>query len=290
MKTTLNHLPEKKQKELRLITDYIREVFDPKAAILYGSYARGDWVDIEREYQSDYDILIICGHKQKRNYTLRSKLEERVRMDDDIVTSVSFNYEQYSVVNNEIRKYNYLFIDIRREGILLYSKGEFKLEDVKDLEPKERYEKAVQDFEHWLDSSKEFGRTYRTTLKDLQNSKSKTIALNICAFLLHQSTEHLYVALLLVFTGYKPKTHHLDDLEKLVLPFQKKIHEAFPRKTEAEKHLYDLLRNAYVDARYDVNYRITKEELNSLFALVEKFRGLVNDLCDQKLKELKGLF
>ena len=281
MKTSLDHLPKKKQKELRLVIDYIKEVFDPKAAILYGSYARGDWVDIEREYQSDYDILIICGHSQKKNYTLRSKLEERVRVDDDIATNVSFNYEQYSVVNNEIRKYNYLFIDIRREGILLYSIGEFKLEDIRGLEPKERYKKAVQDFDYWKKGSLTALKGYNFYLEEND--------LNWATFHLHQSTEHLYVALLLVFTGYKPKTHHLDDLEKLVLPLYKKIHEAFPRETEAEKHLYGLLRNAYVDARYDVNYKITKKELNALFALVEKFRGLVNDLCDQKLKELKGL-
>ena len=281
MKTSLDHLPKKKQKELRLVIDYIKEVFDPKAAILYGSYARGDWVDIEREYQSDYDILVICDHKQKRNYTLRSELERRISMDYDIATWVTFNYEQYSEVNNEIRKYNYLFIDIRREGILLYSKGEFKLEDVRELEPKERYEKAVFDLDYWKESSLTFLKVYRFCLEESY--------FNLAVFHLHKSTEHLYVSLLLVYTGYKPKTHHLDELEKIVFPFYKKIYEAFPRETMAEKNLYSLLRNAYVDARYDVNYKITKKELNALFALVEKFRGLVNDLCEKKLKELKGL-
>lgn len=287
MKKSLDHLPEKKQKELHLVADYIKTVFDPYMVILYGSYSRGDWVDIEREYQSDYDILIACSHKKKKNYELRDELEKRVHIDDDIAIKVSFHYEQISVINTEIKKYNYLFIDIRREGVLLYSNGEYELEDVKDLEPKGRYEKAIRDSEHWLNSSKELYRNYHNSLILSKDSDSKQIALNICAFMLHQTTEHLYMAILLVYSGYKPKSHDLEELERMVVPFYEDIFKVFPRKTDKEKHLYDLLRKAYVDARYDMDYSITIEELKTLEPLIEKFRMLTIKLCDRKLKELQ---
>ncbi len=281
MKTSLDHLPEKKQKELHLVADYIKNVFDPYMVILYGSYARGDWVDIDREYQSDYDILIACSHKKKKNYELRDELEKRVHIDDDITIKVSFHYEQISVINTEIKKYNYLFIDIRREGILLYSNGEFELEDVKDLEPKERYEKAKRDYEYWAENS-------LTTLKGYHFYFNEN-NLNWSAFHLHQSTEHLYMAILLVYSGYKPKSHDLEELERMIMAFYEDIFKVFPRKTDKEKHLYNLLRKAYVDARYDMDYSITVKELKTLEPLIEKLRELTTKLCERKLKELQDI-
>lgn len=282
MKTSLDHLLEKKQKELRLLTEYVKSVFEPQAVILFGSYARGDWVDIEREYQSDYDILVACGRKKKKNYDLREELEKRIYIDDDIATKVSFTYEPMSVINAEIRKYNYLFIDIRREGILLYSESDsFQLEDIKDLEPKERYEKAVRDIKYWFQQFDDFYKGYQFYYKE--NTR------NLAAFHLHQTAEHLYISLLLVYTGYKPKTHDLEELEKLVIPFYKDISQVFPRNTEPQKQLYNLLRKAYVDARYDMNYTITKRELKALETLIKKFRVLAIDLYERKLKELEKL-
>ncbi|TIO37700.1 MAG: nucleotidyltransferase, partial [Mesorhizobium sp.] len=58
MKTSIDHLPEKKQRELGRVIDLIHEEFDDAIAdgaaefkkkgrilkvILFGSYARGDW-------------------------------------------------------------------------------------------------------------------------------------------------------------------------------------------------------------------------------------------------------
>ena len=46
MKKSLAHLPKQKRHELLLITEIICEKFpDVQMIILFGSYARGDWVE-----------------------------------------------------------------------------------------------------------------------------------------------------------------------------------------------------------------------------------------------------
>ena len=71
MKDSLGHLPDRKRAELARIVSIIRESA-PQAEmiILFGSYARGDWVqdvttegNTTYEYSSDFDILVIVQSK-----------------------------------------------------------------------------------------------------------------------------------------------------------------------------------------------------------------------------------
>ena len=65
MKTSLTHLSENKQYEIRRIVDIIQEVVSPEKIILFGSHAKGTQVEhryqtkdgIIHEYISDYDFF-----------------------------------------------------------------------------------------------------------------------------------------------------------------------------------------------------------------------------------------
>jgi predicted nucleotidyltransferase len=62
MKTTLSHLPQHKQDQLKALTQIILDKVPAEMIILFGSYARGDWVEDYQEkyeYVSDFDILIV---------------------------------------------------------------------------------------------------------------------------------------------------------------------------------------------------------------------------------------
>jgi len=77
MRDTLDHLPAAKQRELAHVVRVLFEEFAEATAratqawkkkgrilkvVLYGSYARGDWVDDPiGGYQSDYDILVVVS-------------------------------------------------------------------------------------------------------------------------------------------------------------------------------------------------------------------------------------
>ena len=65
MKTSLAHLPENKQQQLQRIVAFLQEEIQLDMLILFGSYARGDWVEDEDpetllyRYQSDFDLMIV---------------------------------------------------------------------------------------------------------------------------------------------------------------------------------------------------------------------------------------
>jgi uncharacterized protein len=82
MKTDLDHLPAAKQRELERVVRILFEEFGEAVSIanadwkrkgrilkliLYGSYARGGWVDephTAKGFQSDYDLLVIVNDKR----------------------------------------------------------------------------------------------------------------------------------------------------------------------------------------------------------------------------------
>lgn len=54
MKTSLFHLPSHKQEELRIISDAILTRVPAEMIILFGSYARGEWVE---DYQENSEYV-----------------------------------------------------------------------------------------------------------------------------------------------------------------------------------------------------------------------------------------
>ena len=87
MKKSLSHLPKHKQEELRYITEFICSKSKyADMLILFGSYARGDWVeDIHTEghtthvYESDFDILVATKSKKTAEDTdLHDRVEKAI--------------------------------------------------------------------------------------------------------------------------------------------------------------------------------------------------------------------
>ena len=72
MKRSLKHLPLEKQNELSEIVSYVIETRSVEMIILFGSHARGDWIEdkyvengITYEYKSDYDLLFVVDSEEK---------------------------------------------------------------------------------------------------------------------------------------------------------------------------------------------------------------------------------
>ena len=104
------------------------------------------------------------------------------------------------------------------------------------------------------------------------------------AFQLHQATERFYTTILLVFTHYKPKEHDIDKLGKQANSLDPRFLPVFPRTTQEEKRLFELLKKAYIDARYNRNYKITKKELEYLGERVKKLQKLTKEVCKERIE------
>ena len=282
MKTSIEHLPEKKQQELHRAVEIIREEIDLDMLILFGSYARGNWVeDLDPEtllyrYQSDFDLLVITktprqASKIEQNSQLAQKLAKSIRR-----TPISLIAEDIQYVNRRLRKSQYFYIDILREGILLFDSGKFELAEPSEITALERKKLATEDFEYWFSGAQTFLRYAQDAIKNSDN--------NFAAFNLHQATEKLYGTILLVFTRYKPSTHDLEKLGQRVNSIEPEFLSAFPKATEDERECFKLLHKAYVDARYKPSYAITKTQLEWLAERIDYLKALTEKLCKEKIE------
>ena len=146
--------------------------------------------------------------------------------------------------------------------------------------PQERKRLAQEDFEYWFASAKEFQEGFEFFLTKKNYKKA--------VFLLHQATEQFYSTVLLVFTRYKPNTHDLEVLRKFANLLDNRLSELFPLDSTDNCHLFNLLRKAYVDARYKPSYQITQKELLTLSERVKQLQNLTQLICNEKIKQFSA--
>lgn len=288
MNKTLDHLPKQKQEELHRIADVIREhCSDVEMIILFGSYARGDWKDGPHEQgrgklvihkKSDYDILVITGHE----YTATDiNLWDNIKNASakEASTYVRIIARDVEFVNYKLMQGQYFFTEIIEQGIALYNSGKIELEDKKELDPSEAKRIAQADFEEVFSRAKDFYDHFEYGY-DKQKYK-------IAAFQLNQACEHAYKAVLLVFASECPQEHHLDILGKLAEDYCPELIGIFPNNTQESKELFDLLDYAYIGARYDRNYKVTKQQLEKLVPYAIRLHKVVEENCRDKIENYK---
>jgi uncharacterized protein len=284
MKTTLPHtLPEHKQAEIMAFKEALIPRFaEIEMIILFGSYARGKYVEDKYmengntyEYKSDYDLLIILSKNGHANSdTLTQSISTRLK-ELKLTAPVHPIYHGMEFVNHELSEGNYFFGDIKKEGVLLFTTNRYQLAEKREMSPTEMQAKAQRDFDNWFNSANDFLDNFQFSL-----GKEK---LNNAAFQLHQATERYYGAIQLVFTGYKPKTHDIEDLGALAKACNIEFDKVFPKASKQERERFELLKKAYVDARYNMDYQITKEDLEWLSERVQLLRKLTEVICGGKI-------
>lgn len=284
MKTDFSFLPEHKQRELKgIVTVLIPRFAEIEMIILFGSHARNTWVEdyytekgTQYSYISDYDLLIILSkNSQANSHTLTQAITERL---DNMQLRVPAQpiYHGIEFVNHELSEGSYFFGDIKKEGILLFTTNRYQLADKRDMSPAEIQDKAQKNFDRWFQSANAFFESF-----EFGYNRGN---LNIAAFQLHQAAERYYGAIQLVFTAYKPKTHNLEELAGLAKACDMEFSKAFPMATKLEQERFDLLKRAYVDARYNEDYVITKEDLDYLSERVQLLRDLTEKICKEKIE------
>lgn len=255
--------PETKRRELARVVEVLFAEFEEAIAggtmthkregwilkvILFGSHARGDWVDDpEGGYVSDYDLLVVVNHEK-----LTEVLEYWAKAEDHLLREyairhrltapVNFIVHSLADVNKRLRLGRYFFTDIVRDGIALYEAPGFLFDQSRKLEQAEALKGARGYFEEWFGS---FGNFATSAANAATNGMQEE-----AAFLLHQATERLYLGLLPVQTLYSPKSHKLNFLRSQAEQLAPALIEAWPRASKFEQRCFELLRRAYVDARY----------------------------------------
>jgi len=106
------------------------------------------------------------------------------------------------------------------------------------------------------------------------------------AFELHQAIERLYSGFLLSRTLYVPNTHNIKFLRSLAEDIDPALRTVWPRDTRRARAMFELLKRAYVEARYSEHYEISEEQLAWLGDCALKLHGLVERACRKRLANL----
>ncbi len=300
MRREIDHLPAAKRRELSRAVDIILSEFDDAVKllttretkrgrilkiILFGSYARGGWVDephTAKGYVSDFDLLVVVDHDRLTDFaTYWYKAEDRLIRDEGIRRPVNFIVHSIADVNDKLTQGHYFFCDIVEEGIVLYeAQKATRFAPPRPLGKEAAKEVAKKHYKQWMEAAKEFRSGYEHAMDDSYPKKA--------AFDLHQTVERLYTALLLVLTNYSPATHNIKALRSFCEERDARLIDAWPRENRDDRRAFERLKRAYVEARYSEHYEITEEELVWLGERVAVLRDLVAQACEERVKELGG--
>ena len=302
MRSDVDHLPPAKQRELERVVEIIFDEFGDAMAlanngwkkkarilkiVLYGSYARGGWVDephTAKGYRSDYDLLIIVDDKRiadrvKYWLKLEERLDRELAITGALRTPVNFIVHTLQEVNDGLAHGRYFFMDIARDGIALYQSDDRELHQPKPKTPQQALDMAQEYFEEWLPSAEGRMKLARFALNDGMNKHA--------AFEFHQAAESLYHCVLLVCTFYTPHVHNLGFLRTQAERLDARLPYVWPRETKRDRARFEKLKEAYVKARYSKHYRITREELEWLGEQVEELGRVVHEVCSERLDRLR---
>ncbi|PZQ57240.1 MAG: nucleotidyltransferase [Phenylobacterium zucineum] len=295
MKSGLDHLPEGKRQELQLVLEVLFRAFEAATknrgsehrqgqilkVVLFGSYARGDWVDDPvGGYKSDYDLLVVVNCDElvdTAEYWIdaETQLQQAFEITHRLTAPAQFIVHSLSDVNRQLGRGRPFFVDIVRDGLVLYDTGSSEFSRPQKLSPEEAHREAKENFEEWFPSASNF--------LELANAALEKAMAKEAAFLLHQAAERLYHCTLLTQTLYSTKSHNLNFLRAQAERIAPELIPAWPRGTRFEKRTWELLRRAYVEARFSKHYAITAAELAWLAERIADLQSRVDRSCREYL-------
>ncbi|AVA25754.1 nucleotidyltransferase and HEPN domain-containing protein [Rhizobium sp. NXC24] len=297
MNSSIEHLPPVKQRELSLVVEVLPEEFEDMLEggwsdfkkrgrilniILFGSYARGDWVDEPHKgkgYRSDFDLMIVVNNRKLTNFARYwQNADDRLMHLREVETPVRFIVHSRREVNTALKRGRYFFEDIRRDGIVLYELDDEPLVEPRPHSKAEAHKIAKEHFESRYQGALEF--------ENLSKVAFRNGWLNRSAFLLHQSIEQAYATLLLVLTNYSPASHNLKHLRGLAKSQAPQLAEVWPRDQQRYVAWFNIVNEAYVKARYSKHYEISQEAIAWLSARVASLIAHVETICRAKLEAL----
>jgi len=299
VKSDLDHLPQKQQDELSRVRQILLSEFEIardsggggtqpwrrnghiQKIILFGSYARQDWIDEpENGYLSDFDLLIVVSHEKLTDIASYWWVaEDRILNDPAIGRNVNIIVHDLAEVNQALGRGEYFWADIVRDGVALYEVPGHPFEVPRPVSPGQAVDTAHRHWQHW---QKQIGDLLKGAYFYEQESNRR-----LAAFSLHQAVEAAYACVLLVHTFYFPRSHNIKFLRSLAEDVDRRLVQAWPRESRVDRRRFELLKRAYVEARYSDAYDVSSEDLQALTKAAVHLRDLVDAACQEQLQTLR---
>lgn len=285
MKTSLSHLPDYAKADLKQIVSMVLEKLPrTEMIILYGSYARGTYVEYDERdefgiltsFMSDYDILVVTSKTDaKEAGRILDDIDARYYKRPDNQVPIQFINDDIEKLNSDLSEGRYFYTGLKKDGIMLYDSGNYKLERARKL----NFDEIQQQAQEYFDNK--FGKADSFLANALFDYERKDYVMS--SFHLHQTCENLFYTLRLVHTLKNSKQHNLSKLLKSTRKYSEELHKVFPQNTEEEKRLFEMLRLAYVEARYNSEFIVKKEDIDALLSKVERLRDVTEQICKEQI-------
>jgi predicted nucleotidyltransferase/HEPN domain-containing protein len=300
MRVDLDHLPDTQQAELARVRDTLMAEFAQAIStatqpwkkngkilkiILFGSYSRDDWVDEpENGYQSDFDLLVIVSHEDLTDIAGYWYIaEDKIHCDPAVQRPVNIIVHTLDEVNKALLRGEYFWVDIVRDGVVLYELPCHPLAAARPLTSADALAMAERYFEAGSRSTTNWRRMAELAAAEGSDRDWR----NKAVFNLHQATETAYACFLLVRTLYFPRSHNIKFLRSLSEDKELRLIEAWPRAVRGDRRRFELLKRAYVEARYSPSFEINADDLDALADRVSQLQEIVDALCVERLGELR---
>ena len=281
MKKSIAFLPKKNREDLKYLVELILDKIPVcEMIILYGSYARGTYVSYdEREefgiptsFKSDYDILVInsaWSYDKIENKLASVRNIYDKRGDHRYRVPVQFIHDSIKKVNEDLKYSRYFYTELKRDGIMLYNRGKNKLARRKPL----KFGEIKKQGEEYFGEKYAKARLFMEQAVFMYDKEEYVMS----SFNLHQACENLFNAIMLTFTLKNDKEHNLEELFKA------------SRGYAPELIRFKILVYSYIEARYNPEFKVSREDVEDLMVKVEKFEEVTKQVCERRIKEYEKL-
>lgn len=287
MKKSIAYLPKRKQQDLNFLIEEIKKrIPEAEMILLYGSYARDEYVEkdlriefgIPTTFMSDYDILVVTsGISDKKVGNTLDNIEDLYYKNPDEQTPVQFINEDIKNLNKAIEEGRYFYTQLKADAVVLYDSGRYKLARRRKLDFDEIKQQAQEYYSEKFVNASEFLTMAKSAYKEEFYKNA--------SFQLHQACENYYYAIRLAFTLKSNKQHNLSKLSSSVKKYSPELIKVFPHHTPEEKRLFNLIKAAYVEARYNPHFIVNKEDIDALIPKVELLRDITKRICEERIGE-----
>lgn len=272
--------------ELKSITHAILRKIKAEKIICFGSIVTAkkkiscfssEEEDISPEPNS-YCLLVIPSVTESvPDILIQQRLEEELKSLANITIIVHRMLE----INAALQNNSSFFTKVYRKGLLLHDhETEPFIAAATGKNISERISKRERFWHQWFTLSHSFLMGAHFYSGEQRN--------NLAVFMLHQSLQHCYSAMLRVLTGYRSNSNSLKRLIKLIDSALPDSSFSPTEPTPESARLSALLMKGFSDARYNDRFSVTNDELNALLNRIETLLTQANLICQEHIEKLKS--
>lgn len=233
---------------------------------------------INNRNRPQFDFLVLLPTNAKFSY---NDYLTQVQAKCSEIGSMLIWCNKINEVYKHLRQGHIFYSAVCTPGLLVYDNKRLPLPEKEAIAIPAIKVKARNIFNDAFSNAKSFldGAEYFVTTDKYKQA----------AFLLHQATEHALRALLSSLTALTAYGHNLKSLVRYSSFCAPDMDAIFPKNTDKEKELFNLLNTAYVYTRYSPNYEIGLEQVSLLLDRVNSILTQTEQSFEERLKVFETL-